>query len=140
MKLRSAVNKLLNITYLMQRIDFLEKAVTVLLDRHHLKGLYLSHNPSIEETDEAYQNHRYKDIIYRFLYKKTKHRMKKEKDIETKEGHKLGQTDGANSKQSKESSSRKGSLQLFEGINSNPNLGSKREFNCESNAKRDLDK
>ena len=42
-KLRQTVQNTMNVVYLQRRIDFLEKSMTVLLDRHHLKGLHLLH-------------------------------------------------------------------------------------------------
>ena len=42
--INSAVNKIMDMVLLQKRIAFLEEAITVLLDSHHLKGIYLVHN------------------------------------------------------------------------------------------------
>jgi hypothetical protein len=43
-EIKQQVNKFLDFSYLFRRIDFLEKAVSVLFDRHQLKGLHLLHS------------------------------------------------------------------------------------------------
>ena len=41
-EITTIANKLLDINYLFRRIDFLENAMSVILDSHQLKGIYLS--------------------------------------------------------------------------------------------------
>lgn len=45
----------MSIVYLQQRIEFLEKAMTVLFEKHHLKGLHLLHRVTREEADSNYK-------------------------------------------------------------------------------------
>ena len=40
--INKVVNNLLDINYLFRRIEFLEKAIEILLDEHQLKGIFLS--------------------------------------------------------------------------------------------------
>jgi len=45
------VNNLLDIVYLQRRLQFLEKGMEVLFEKHQLKGLYLVHQFTKEGAD-----------------------------------------------------------------------------------------
>jgi hypothetical protein len=67
--LRETVNKVLDLFYLHKRIAFLEKAITLLLDEHHIKGLHLANSLTREEADKKYKQFRLRDRIVVFLHK-----------------------------------------------------------------------
>jgi hypothetical protein len=48
----------MDVVYLHKRITFLERGITVLLEKHQLRGLYLLQRASKEETDRNYENHK----------------------------------------------------------------------------------
>ena len=68
-KLRDTVSKVLDIFYLHKRIAFLERALTILLDKHQLKGLHLAHNLTKEESDEKFKSYRLRERVVTFLSK-----------------------------------------------------------------------
>ena len=41
-KINKIVNNMLDINYLFRRIEFLEKAISIIFDEHQLKGIFLS--------------------------------------------------------------------------------------------------
>lgn len=49
-QIHKTVNKILDVVYLNQRIDLLERALSLLFDEHQLKGLYLAQNITREES------------------------------------------------------------------------------------------
>jgi hypothetical protein len=57
---------MLDITYLYQRIEFLECAVSVLLTPHQLKGIYLS-RASVSDADNRFKRHKLRDYMVKFL-------------------------------------------------------------------------
>ena len=73
LNLRDTVNKVLDIFYLHKRIAFLEKAISVVLDRHQLKGLHLAQNISKEDSDQKINDYKLRDRVVTFLnkYRKT---------------------------------------------------------------------
>jgi hypothetical protein len=67
----------MNVIYLHQRIDFLEKAISILLDKHHIKGIRLLQKADYQSTNEKYYEYGFRD---RFVaYSKLKNKDKKEK-------------------------------------------------------------
>lgn len=67
-----AAAKLLDTIYLYKRIAFLEEAINILLEKHHLKGLHLVHSLTEEEVDRRHQSHKFRDrvVFYLSKYKK----------------------------------------------------------------------
>jgi hypothetical protein len=59
----------LDVSYLYQRIEFLERAISVLLDEHQLKGIYLT-KVSIAEANDSYKRHRIRDRVIKYLFKR----------------------------------------------------------------------
>ena len=57
----------MDVGYLQRRIEFLERAITVLLDRHHLKGLHLLSRMTREEADDHYQQHKFRDRVVSYF-------------------------------------------------------------------------
>ena len=68
-KINNIVNNLLDINYMFRRIDFLESAISILLDEHQLKGVYLSRQ-NIKEFDNHFKKHRIRDRVVKYLNKK----------------------------------------------------------------------
>ena len=54
---------MMSVVYLQRRVDFLEKSITILLDRHHLKGLHLLHRLTKKEADENFRDHGFRDRL-----------------------------------------------------------------------------
>lgn len=40
--MNNIANHLMGVVYLQQKIEYLEKAISVFLEEHHLKGIYLT--------------------------------------------------------------------------------------------------
>ena len=53
----------MNVVYLQRRIDFLEKSMTILLDKHHLKGLHLLHRLTQKEANDNFKEYRFRDRL-----------------------------------------------------------------------------
>lgn len=68
-QLRDIVNKLLDIHYLYRRIEFLERAVSMSFERHQLKGIHLVHAATVEETEDTFKRHRFRDRLILLLSK-----------------------------------------------------------------------
>ena len=66
-KLSKTINKLMDVVYLQRRIEFLERAITVTLDRHHLKGLHLLSRITREEADDNHKQHKFRDRIVNYF-------------------------------------------------------------------------
>lgn len=45
----------MDVVYLQQRIEYLEKAISVLMEDHHLKGIYLTNIKKRKEIDRNYK-------------------------------------------------------------------------------------
>jgi hypothetical protein len=71
-KLSKTVKNLTDMVYLQRRIEFLERAVTVTLDRHHLKGLHLLSRITREEADESYKQHKFRDRVVNYFKQQQK--------------------------------------------------------------------
>jgi len=55
---QGAVNYMLDIIiFLQKRIDLLDKALPILLEKHQLKGLYLTPAKNRDEVYETYKKH-----------------------------------------------------------------------------------
>lgn len=52
--MKEAAGKLLDTIYLYKRIAFLEEAISILLERHQLKGLHLIHSLTEEEANRRH--------------------------------------------------------------------------------------
>ena len=63
------MNKVLDVDYLYKRIEFLESAISVLLDEHQLKGIYLT-KTNITQAKNHYKRHRMRDKVVKYLFKK----------------------------------------------------------------------
>jgi hypothetical protein len=61
------VNKMLDVNYLYRRIEYLERAISVLLDEHQLKGIYLTKS-SIREANDHYKRQRIRDKVVKYLH------------------------------------------------------------------------
>ena len=70
-RISKIVNKMLDINYLYKRIEFLESAISVILEDYQLKGVYLS-QITISKAERLHKNHILRDRIIKFLTKKTK--------------------------------------------------------------------
>ena len=60
----------MNVVYLQRRVDFLEKSLTILLERHQIKGLRLAHRLTKEEADENFKDHSYRDRVIGYFRKR----------------------------------------------------------------------
>lgn len=71
------MNKILDITYLQKRLDFIENALSVILEEHQLEALYLCHNISQDSINLNYRRHHLRDrLICYFSEKKLEERLK----------------------------------------------------------------
>ena len=55
----------MDVVFLQQRVEFLEKSLEILLDKHQLKGLYLLRLKK-KEVDEKYEQHKLRDKMVYF--------------------------------------------------------------------------
>ena len=51
-----------------RRIEFLESAISTLLDEHQLKGIYLSRK-KMKEFDNDFKRQRIRDRVVKYLHK-----------------------------------------------------------------------
>lgn len=73
--LSESINKFLDFSYLYNRIDFLEKATSVMLEKHQMIGIHLIRSTDIDENDLKLKHHRLRDRLITFLIRhKTKER------------------------------------------------------------------
>ena len=68
--MQKTVNHLLDVVYLHKRIDFLERALPILLEEHQLKGLHLVHDLTVDEADKKFKEHQLRDRLVSFLIEK----------------------------------------------------------------------
>ena len=61
------VNHLLDVIYLQKRIDFLERALPILLEQHQLKGLHLIHDLTVDEAQNNYRKYQIRDQLVAYL-------------------------------------------------------------------------
>jgi hypothetical protein len=66
------VNNLLDVVYIQHRIVLLEKAVSVLLDKHHMRGINLIYSITPDEANQKYKIHRIRNRLIHFLKEKSK--------------------------------------------------------------------
>ena len=59
-----------DIIYVNRRIEFLEKAMTILLEKHQLKGLHLLHSMTTEDVCNNYKSHKTRNKLLHFLKKR----------------------------------------------------------------------
>ena len=52
-----------------KRIAILEEAITVLLDSHHLKGIYLVHNLTQDQAEKCDKSYRFRDRVVSYINK-----------------------------------------------------------------------
>ena len=71
-EMQSAVNQLLDVVYLQKRIDFLERALPILLEEHQLKGLHLIHDLTVNEADKKFKEYQLRDRLVTFLHDRKK--------------------------------------------------------------------
>lgn len=83
------INSLMDVVYLQKRIEYLENAISVLLEEHHLKGIYLFHQIKRKEVDKNYELHQLRNKIKYVLRKRKgeaeKDRKRDESQIKIKE-------------------------------------------------------
>jgi hypothetical protein len=68
-KVIATVNKMLDVNYLYKRIEYLERAISVLLDEHQLKGIYLT-KTSIRNANDHYKRQRIRDKVVKYLHQR----------------------------------------------------------------------
>jgi flagellar basal body-associated protein FliL len=78
-EIKKNVNNLLDVNYLYKRIEFLECAISSLLNDHQLKGIYLS-QVNLKMAENQYKKHRIRDRIIEFLDKKNQEKMEQKED------------------------------------------------------------
>ena len=66
--MQQTVNYLLDVIYLHKRIDFLERALPILLEEHQLKGLHLVHDLTVEEANKNYKEYQIRDKLITYLH------------------------------------------------------------------------
>ena len=66
-RMRDTVKNMMNVIYLQRRVDFLEKSITILLDRHHLKGLHLLHRLTKKEADKNFRENGFRDRLISYF-------------------------------------------------------------------------
>jgi hypothetical protein len=76
-RLSETVRRQLDISYLFRRIELLERGLSVLLDKHQLKGLCLAHT-SVREADDHHRRLSLRDRMVRFLNKEHERRASKQ--------------------------------------------------------------
>ena len=94
----------------------MEKAISVVLDRHQLKGLHLAQNISKEDSDQKINDYRLRDRVVTFLNKYRK----------TATFGNLGDNDGSEKEM------------RAEGIASSNNLGGANEVRIQSSANKNV--
>ena len=70
--MQTAVNQILDVIYLQKRIDFLERALPILLEDHQLKGLHLIHDLTVDEAEKKFKEHQLRDRLVAFLHDRKK--------------------------------------------------------------------
>lgn len=72
-KKRKSINdasvNLLDVFYLYKRVGFLEEAISILMEKHHLKGLHLIHSLTKEEADSRHKSHNFRNRVVFYLSK-----------------------------------------------------------------------
>lgn len=58
--MHKTVNRLIDILYLYNRIEFLERALGVILDEHQIKALHLMRNKTLGEAEKQLENYQMK--------------------------------------------------------------------------------
>ena len=71
LELNELINKLLDVNYLYRRIEFLERAISLLLEKHQLKGIYLCRN-SVKDAGDQFKNLQIRDHVVKYLDKREK--------------------------------------------------------------------
>ena len=69
LEINDLINRILDINYLFKRIEFLELAISTVLESHQLKGIHLSRS-SLADADLNYKKHRIRERLIKFLYLK----------------------------------------------------------------------
>ena len=65
--MHKVVNNLIDIIYLYKRIEFLERALEVILDDHQLKVLHLMRNKTFKEAENNFKRYEMKNNLTRML-------------------------------------------------------------------------
>ena len=71
-EMQKTVNHLLDVVYLQKRIDFLERALPILLEEHQLKGLHLVHDLTVDEADRKFKEYQLRDRLVTYLHSREK--------------------------------------------------------------------
>lgn len=64
------VNQLIDIIYLHRRLQFMERALEVLLEDHQIKVLHLMRNKTFKEAEDTYNRYQMKDNLFRLIQKR----------------------------------------------------------------------
>lgn len=68
--MHKVVNHLIDIIYLYKRIEFLERALEVILEEHQIKALHLMRNKTFAEAEKQYENYQMKNNLEKFIKKR----------------------------------------------------------------------
>lgn len=61
----------MDVTYLQKRLNFLEKALAVVFEKHQFSSLFLCRTTNEEESDSIYKAHHLRDRLIRYLSLRT---------------------------------------------------------------------
>ena len=67
--LEKTSKKMLCVVFLQKRVEFLEKAISVLLEPHHIKGLHLAHRRTRSEFDDSIKQFDFRDRLVGYFVK-----------------------------------------------------------------------
>lgn len=68
-KANNAVSKLMDNIFLHKRISFLEEAITILMEKHQLKGLHLIQHLNEEEVNRRHQSYQFRERVLFYINK-----------------------------------------------------------------------
>ena len=66
-QLQSSIEKYLDVYYINRRLLFLEDAISLLFESHHLKGLYLMHTLTTPTAEQKLKHYRLRDRILTYI-------------------------------------------------------------------------
>ena len=152
-RMRDTVKNMMSVVYLQRRVDFLEKSITVLLDRHHLKGLHLLHRLTKKEADDNFREHGFRDRLIGYF--RQRHRQdgadgnegertaQKTRKIEIRSGKESAphKTESASSlKEEGRKGDKIGKLEKLDRVPARSNDTTAQNFNLSSKRSQELDK
>lgn len=65
--MHKTVNQLIDIIYLHKRLQFMERALEVLLEDHQIKVLHLMRNKTFKEAEDTFKNYQMKDNLSKLI-------------------------------------------------------------------------